>query len=66
MLDRAPAAAGARWRGGGHRVACHFAEDIRNGRITRHAVDAVEVDRVSGRGPAVPEATVSVTDFFGR
>lgn len=28
----------------GHQVACHWAEDIRDGKITRHEVDAIAVD----------------------
>jgi peptide/nickel transport system ATP-binding protein len=42
--------------GAGHRVACHWAEDIQAGLITPHEVRAelVEVDR--GAGPSVPHA----------
>ncbi|OZM73342.1 dipeptide/oligopeptide/nickel ABC transporter ATP-binding protein [Amycolatopsis antarctica] len=51
--------------GGGHRVACHFAEDIHAGRITPHAVEATVVDPTTGdSGVDVPHAG-SVTEVLG-
>ncbi|MBW0104294.1 ABC transporter ATP-binding protein [Pseudonocardia sp. KRD291] len=49
-----------------HRVACHHAEAIRDGRITRHEVAPEAVDQSSGTGPAAPEQGGSLTEFLGR
>jgi peptide/nickel transport system ATP-binding protein len=49
----------------GHRVACHWAEDIRSGRLQPHAVDAQATDDVLAPG-AVPELPGSVTEILGR
>jgi peptide/nickel transport system ATP-binding protein len=49
----------------GHRVACHFAEDIRSGRLQPHRVDAEVVDDVLAPG-AVPDLPGSVTEILGR
>ncbi|GAB3000207.1 ABC transporter ATP-binding protein [Amycolatopsis acidiphila] len=42
--------------GTGHRVACHWAEDIQAGRITPHEVQAELVEVDAGAGPSVPHA----------
>ena len=52
--------------GGEHRVACHYAEAIRDGRITPHEVSPEEAVSAPGAGPEVPEHTVSITDAMGR
>ena len=49
-----------------HRVACHHTEAIRDGRITRHAVDPVTTDQSALSGTSAPEQSVSLTDFLGR
>jgi peptide/nickel transport system ATP-binding protein len=49
----------------GHRVACHFAEDIRSGKLQPHRVDPEVVDDVLGPG-AVPDLPGSVTEILGR
>jgi peptide/nickel transport system ATP-binding protein len=50
----------------GHRVACHYAEDIRSGRLQPHAVEAVMAgEDVLGPG-AVPDLPGSVTEILGR
>jgi peptide/nickel transport system ATP-binding protein len=49
----------------GHRVACHFAEDIRSGVLQPHRVEAVAEDDVLAGG-AVPELPGSVTEILGR
>ena len=49
----------------GHRVACHFAEDIRDGRIRPHRVEAVASDDVLAASSA-PDLPGSVTEVFGR
>ncbi|WP_016697677.1 ABC transporter ATP-binding protein [Actinoalloteichus spitiensis] len=52
----------------GHRVACHFAEDIRDGRIARHEVAAEAVDATTGlSGVASTSAAgpASVTEVLG-
>ncbi|NKQ55327.1 ATP-binding cassette domain-containing protein [Amycolatopsis sp. K13G38] len=48
--------------GAGHRVACHYAEDIEAGRITPHEVTAELVEATSTGGPEVSHA-VSVTEI---
>ncbi|GAA1870819.1 ATP-binding cassette domain-containing protein [Pseudonocardia ailaonensis] len=50
----------------GHRVACHFAEDIRAGLIQPHAVDATMVDEAAILDIDAPEHATSVTDILGR
>jgi len=45
----------------GHRVACHWAEDIEAGKITRHEVTPELID-TSGGPREVPDSPVSVTD----
>ncbi|TVT47667.1 ABC transporter ATP-binding protein [Amycolatopsis rhizosphaerae] len=42
--------------GTGHRVACHYAEDIQAGRITPHEVKAELVETDPGAVPVVPHA----------
>jgi len=49
----------------GHRVACHFAEDIRSGVLQPHRVEAVASDDVLARG-SVPDLPGSVTEILGR
>ncbi|WP_219414982.1 ABC transporter ATP-binding protein [Pseudonocardia nigra] len=50
----------------GHRVSCHWAEDIRSGRLRPHHVDPeAGNDDVLGPG-AVPDAPGSVTEILGR
>jgi peptide/nickel transport system ATP-binding protein len=49
----------------GHRVACHYAEDIRSGRLAAHRVEAEVVEDVLGPG-AVPDLPGSVTEILGR
>ncbi|MHA6779747.1 ABC transporter ATP-binding protein [Pseudonocardia saturnea] len=49
----------------GHRVACHFAEDIRSGVLQPHRVEAVATDDVLAGG-SVPELPGSVTEILGR
>jgi peptide/nickel transport system ATP-binding protein len=49
----------------GHRVACHFAEDIRSGVLQPHRVEAVAADDVLGAVTA-PELPGSVTEILGR
>jgi peptide/nickel transport system ATP-binding protein len=47
--------------GAGHRVACHFAEDIRDGKIARHAVTAKLVEADLGLNPDIePPAAAAV------
>ncbi|OLL76599.1 Oligopeptide transport ATP-binding protein OppF [Pseudonocardia sp. Ae168_Ps1] len=52
--------------GAGHRVACHHAEAIRDGRITPHRVEPEETVAAPDTGPEVPEHTFSITDAMGR
>jgi peptide/nickel transport system ATP-binding protein len=49
----------------GHRVACHYAEDIRSGRLQPHRVNVESVDDVLAPG-AVPALPGSVTEILGR
>ncbi len=50
----------------GHRVACHYAEDIRAGRLPAHSVEPQPlIEDVLGPG-AVPESPGSVTEILGR
>jgi peptide/nickel transport system ATP-binding protein len=49
----------------GHRVACHYAEQIRSGQLQPHAVEATVADDVLGPG-AVPDQPGSVTEILGR
>jgi peptide/nickel transport system ATP-binding protein len=49
----------------GHRVACHWAEDIRSGALQPHHVDPEITDDVLAPG-AVPELPGSVTEILGR
>jgi peptide/nickel transport system ATP-binding protein len=49
----------------GHRVACHYAEQIRSGQLQPHAVEATAADDVLGPG-AVPDQPGSVTEILGR
>jgi peptide/nickel transport system ATP-binding protein len=48
--------------GAGHRVACHYAEEIRAGRIRAHEVRAevVEPDAPTGTGTVVTETTAQI------
>lgn len=51
----------------GHRVACHFAEDIRSGAIPAHRVaPAAGDDDVLRAGAGAPEHPGSVTEILGR
>ena len=52
----------------GHRVACHHAEAIRDGRITPHEVTAEEADAAvgPGGGPEVPDQQITLGDAIGR
>ncbi|GAA1390935.1 ATP-binding cassette domain-containing protein [Pseudonocardia kongjuensis] len=54
--------------GPGHRVACHHAEAIRDGRIAAHEVTPQAADPATGpdAGPDVPGPALSVTDAIGR
>ena len=47
----------------GHRVACHFAEDIRDGKIAAHAVAAQLVPSTDGAdaGPGVTQVTAEIS-----
>ena len=49
----------------GHRVACHHAEAIRDGRLQPHSVDPVLVADDVLAGPP-PEHPGSVTEVLGR
>jgi peptide/nickel transport system ATP-binding protein len=50
---------------GGHLVACHWAEEIRDGRLQPHRVEAaVGSDDVLATPP--PQRPTSVTDLLGR
>jgi peptide/nickel transport system ATP-binding protein len=49
----------------GHRVACHWAEDIRGGALQPHRVEPSATDDVLAPG-AVPDAPGSVTEILGR
>jgi len=50
----------------GHRVACHFAEDVRSGMLQPHSVEAQpESDDVLAPG-VVPDLPGSVTEILGR
>jgi peptide/nickel transport system ATP-binding protein len=51
----------------GHRVACHWAEDIRSGVLQPHRVEPVAAAEADVLGPgAVPEHPGSVTEILGR
>jgi peptide/nickel transport system ATP-binding protein len=51
--------------GTGHRVACHYAEDIQAGRITPHEVTAELVEADSALNPdIVPSGAASVTEML--
>jgi peptide/nickel transport system ATP-binding protein len=51
----------------GHRVACHWAEDIRSGVLQPHRVEPVAAAGADVLGPgAVPEHPGSVTEILGR
>jgi peptide/nickel transport system ATP-binding protein len=47
-------------------VACHWAEQIRDGRIHPHHVDADMVDEAAGAAVGTPEHAGSVTEILGR
>ncbi|QGK68348.1 ATP-binding cassette domain-containing protein [Allosaccharopolyspora coralli] len=49
----------------GHRVACHFAEDIRDGKITPHAVDVEAVDPTDFGDHSLADPPASVTEALG-
>ncbi len=50
----------------GHRVSCHWAEEIRDGKIQAHrVVPVITGDDVLAPGTA-PEHPGSVTEIFGR
>jgi peptide/nickel transport system ATP-binding protein len=49
----------------GHRVACHYAEEIRSGRLQPHEVEPAAAEDVLGPG-AVPDQPGSVTEILGR
>ncbi len=51
--------------GAGHRVACHWAEDIAVGRIERHEVAPVATVDVSVDPDAPPRGPASVTELLG-
>jgi peptide/nickel transport system ATP-binding protein len=50
----------------GHRVACHWAEEIRDGRIRPHHVDADMVDEAANLALGAPEHASSVQEILGR
>ncbi|MCO1661097.1 ABC transporter ATP-binding protein [Pseudonocardia humida] len=50
---------------GGHRVACHYAEQIRSGTLQPHKVEPAVAEDVLGPG-AVPDQPGSVTEILGR
>jgi peptide/nickel transport system ATP-binding protein len=50
----------------GHRVACHWAEDIRSGRLQPHRVEPEAVREDVLAPGAVPELPGSVTEILGR
>ncbi|MEJ3652136.1 ABC transporter ATP-binding protein [Actinomycetes bacterium KLBMP 9759] len=49
----------------GHRVACHYAEGIRDGVIKPHSVEPVVVGEIPSHG-TVPDLPGSVTEILGR
>ncbi len=49
----------------GHRVACHYAEDIRSGALQPHSVDPAAADDVLAPR-AMPDHPGSVTEILGR
>ena len=50
----------------GHRVACHYAEDIRSGRLAPHRVQPEAVSEDVLAPGAVPDLPGSVTEILGR
>jgi peptide/nickel transport system ATP-binding protein len=52
--------------GPGHRVACHYAEDIAGGRIAKHEVTPVPVDPDPLDPDVAPRGPASVTEVLGR
>jgi len=50
----------------GHRVACHHAEAIRDGRIQPHKVEATAIDEAAGLPVGAPEHAASVNEILGR
>lgn len=50
--------------GTGHRVACHYAEDIQAGRITPHQVRAELVEAEAPAGPGLVPRAASVTEML--
>jgi peptide/nickel transport system ATP-binding protein len=50
--------------GAGHRVACHYAEDIQAGRIARHEVEANLVEMAAGAGSTSIPHAASVTEML--
>jgi len=50
----------------GHRVACHWAEDIRSGRLAAHRVEPEAVSEDVLAPGAVPDLPGSVTEILGR
>jgi peptide/nickel transport system ATP-binding protein len=50
----------------GHRVACHWAEDIRSGRLSAHRVEPEAVSEDVLAPGAVPDLPGSVTEILGR
>jgi peptide/nickel transport system ATP-binding protein len=50
----------------GHRVACHWAEDIRSGRLSAHRVEPEAVREDVLAPGAVPDLPGSVTEILGR
>ncbi len=49
----------------GHRVACHFAEDIRDGRVAPHSVDAEAIDPAALSDGDAPSGPASITEVLG-
>jgi peptide/nickel transport system ATP-binding protein len=50
--------------GAGHRVACHYAEDIQSGRITPHEVRPALVEPDAAAGPGAISHAASVTELL--
>jgi len=50
----------------GHRVACHWAEEIRSGALQPHRVDLAAIGDEVLRPSGVPEHPGSVTEILGR
>ena len=50
----------------GHRVACHYAEDIRSGALAPHRVEPLDMAEDVLAPGAVPDSPGSVSEILGR